>query len=258
MEQNEARLIISDNKTDLFEVKYKNGESKVMRLFVSTFGNICEFKKRSRTRGYAIDTYDIVSITPTTRHRISPYSMFIRNCTKAAKLLSESGLNPVLCHDMTELSKFTPLQYEKVNELYNAIDESYTFNGEEFKIEHKKAINNFLKFMNELGINWDYGHWVQLSCPKQVMAIPYGDGGYDKETKIEEVRRNIETVRSLPYDEKSVLYTSWRGSYAYSVTVWKTRTGAVKGNYSAEYKNCGNGHYFILLSPTHALFYEND
>ena len=28
--------------------------------------------------------------------------------------------------------------------------------------------------------------------------------------------------------------------------------------YSEEYKNCGNGHYYLALDETHALFYEDD
>lgn len=27
---------------------------------------------------------------------------------------------------------------------------------------------------------------------------------------------------------------------------------------SREYRGCGNGHYYLLLSPTHAVFYEDD
>lgn len=27
---------------------------------------------------------------------------------------------------------------------------------------------------------------------------------------------------------------------------------------SREYKNCGNGHYYLLISPTHAIYYEKD
>lgn len=31
-----------------------------------------------------------------------------------------------------------------------------------------------------------------------------------------------------------------------------------KGWYSEEYRNCGNGHYYLMLDATHALFYEDD
>lgn len=31
-----------------------------------------------------------------------------------------------------------------------------------------------------------------------------------------------------------------------------------KAWYSEEYKNCGNGHYYLALDATHALFYEDD
>jgi hypothetical protein len=28
--------------------------------------------------------------------------------------------------------------------------------------------------------------------------------------------------------------------------------------YSEEYKNCGNGHYYLALNGTHAIFWEDD
>ena len=31
-----------------------------------------------------------------------------------------------------------------------------------------------------------------------------------------------------------------------------------RGWYSEEYKGCGNGHYYIALNGTHALFMEDD
>ena len=31
-----------------------------------------------------------------------------------------------------------------------------------------------------------------------------------------------------------------------------------KATYSEEYKGCGNGHYYLALNGTHALFYQDD
>lgn len=31
-----------------------------------------------------------------------------------------------------------------------------------------------------------------------------------------------------------------------------------KGWYSEEYRNCGNGHYYLMLDKDYAVFYEDD
>jgi hypothetical protein len=31
-----------------------------------------------------------------------------------------------------------------------------------------------------------------------------------------------------------------------------------KAFYSEEFKDCGNGHYYLAIDNTHALFYEDD
>lgn len=33
---------------------------------------------------------------------------------------------------------------------------------------------------------------------------------------------------------------------------------ARQASYAEEFRNCGNGHYYLALDSTHALFYEDD
>jgi hypothetical protein len=49
-----------------------------------------------------------------------------------------------------------------------------------------------------------------------------------------------------------------RTSYDVSFEYKETEEGYKLGWYSEEYRNCGNGHYYLALDATHAVYYEKD
>ena len=49
----------------------------------------------------------------------------------------------------------------------------------------------------------------------------------------------------------------WRKGYDNSIRL-STYKGQRVAHYSEEYKNCGNGHYYIALDAHHAIFCEDD
>ena len=71
------------------------------------------------------------------------------------------------------------------------------------------------------------------------------------------VANHLEQAQQSTADYDDGFGVRWYGSYDYSVSVSK-KDGVLRGWYSAEYKGCGNGHYFLLLDATHAIFYEDD
>ena len=51
----------------------------------------------------------------------------------------------------------------------------------------------------------------------------------------------------------------WTSGYDVTYTIGKKEEGMDRGAWlSLEYRNCGNGHYGLLLDATHAIFYEDD
>lgn len=44
----------------------------------------------------------------------------------------------------------------------------------------------------------------------------------------------------------------------YTIEVQPLLDGSVKAYFSSEYAGCGNGDYYLLISPTKAIFYESD
>jgi hypothetical protein len=58
-------------------------------------------------------------------------------------------------------------------------------------------------------------------------------------------------------NKKDWSYT-WRHNYDNSVSVKLGEDGKYRGWFSQEFKDTGNGHYWLLISPTQAIFAEND
>jgi hypothetical protein len=58
--------------------------------------------------------------------------------------------------------------------------------------------------------------------------------------------------------EKRDFNEFWRGRYDYSASGKTSEDSGYRMWFSAEYKNCGNGHYYLLLDDNHAIFAEDD
>jgi hypothetical protein len=59
-------------------------------------------------------------------------------------------------------------------------------------------------------------------------------------------------------DQKKDYRYSWDCGYDCSVSTSTGTDGIYRGWFSQEYRDTGNGHYWILISPTQAIFAEND
>ena len=65
-------------------------------------------------------------------------------------------------------------------------------------------------------------------------------------TSIDEVKNNKEDIRF-----------AWRNVYDNTLEIIGMND-IYRGYYSEEYRNCGNGHYYLLFDATHAIYYEDD
>ena len=85
---------------------------------------------------------------------------------------------------------------------------------------------------------------------KSIKAVNY-DKYYDYETM----------VRKAITDKLNYNTPTWYKGYDNSVGIkYEEKDGIslLRGWYSEEYKNCGNGHYYLLIDAKHAIFCEND
>lgn len=228
-----------------FKVTDKQGNTSIRRLFVCD-NSIAEYKKNSKKCGHRLygDWIDWNQVVPVMG--LSGYDMFHRNTTKAAQLLANSGMWPVMQRQMAALASLDIASYNELMEIYNQWHRSF-----EDDLQNKFR-DYFTSRMLEPA---DIYHFKQLSNKGQIITVPYDS--YFKQVYIEDLNGIIAKAKSddEPINTKSF---SWRGSYDYSIEIRKDKDGVLKGWYSAEYKNCGNGHYYLLLDASHAIYYEDD
>lgn len=260
MKEQDIAAIIRDNKfkTKEFVLTYTNGTTEKKRMFVTSYGEVCEFKKGSRKYGFHFNGAGMVDkFEPAEKKSSSPYTMFIRNTTNVATMLSRSGLWPDMCKQMKGYSEMTEPQFNEAVKLYDACDNVFgKYHGDEYFAKSDETRKAFDDYFSDLGIEADYYHFMQLTAQRQVVSIPYTDGS-SKEHATEQVLQIIEKAKSGKHEE-TIPSFYWYGKYDYHVSVEKGKDGFTRGWFSAEYHRCGNGHYYLLLDATHALFYEDD
>lgn len=257
---------IREAKTKEFTVILMDGSKQKMRLFVGMTGEPCYFKKGSTTTGYRMDIDLIKTIIPKQLKPSDEYRMFHRNVTKAASLLKESGFWPKIQRRMADMATLTEDDYEEVCRLYESWDRVYNdcrdMEYKELWAEKEQRKDNFNKFFTDRGLEpADLYHFRQLRKKGQIISVPYSNGYNDKELMLQEADRMLQLVKDgepSTKEKRNSKSMRWYGNYDYSVEFLKNEEGKLQGWYSAEYKGCGNGHYYLLLDTSHAIFYEDD
>lgn len=244
--------IIQDNWEackNRFRVTFTNGTTEIKRLFTNS-GMVCEYGKGRRTYGHYAYIDNWQSLEPVKAAPKYSYTMFHRNTTKAAALLAASGLWPDMQKRMEVMSKMTEAEYNALLDIYEKCWD-YTSMSEEQRNTMRQAFDSFF---TSRGVSGDFYHFKQLSEKSQIISIPFGkDGNYERRM----VANHLEQAQQSAADYDDGFGVRWYGSYDYSVSVSK-KDGVLRGWYSAEYKGCGNGHYYLLLDATHAIYGEDD
>ena len=241
-----------------FQVTMQDGTKKVLRLFENS-GRVCEYNKGARRYGHYADITGWVKVEPAMPKERDKFRQFHKNAEKAARLLQASGFWPEICKRMEVQAAMTEQDYNRLMELYNEYWAIYDIKGisyDEQRERQKVVMQKFDAYYEERGAKSDFNHFRQLSDTKQVVSVPYTAGGYDKARQVANAREIIEQVKAGEPDKHKSFY--WYGSYDYSIEVRKNEDGTIIGWYSAEYKGCGNGHYYLLLDAEHAIYYEDD
>lgn len=85
--------------------------------------------------------------------------------------------------------------------------------------------------------------------PHKVKTLSVRSCGF-AESVISELKTAIENKREY--------YATHRGNYDYSIRVEPHSNDLVKAFLSAEFKDCANGHYYLLLNENNSIHYEDD
>ncbi len=161
-----------------------------------------------------------------------------RRLKRAVKLCRESGLWSELAEVWDNLYKYVSLdEKNKIYDLY--------WNDKDKAIEYCKAHYPFMLGKRDDGneyINTEY-IWELSRCELKTMYF-----GFWNASEKENIRKAIAEKRKYVVPR---LHLKYDISFNYNPEL-------AKAWYSEEYRNCGNGHYYLALNHSTAVFCEND
>ena len=230
MTRKEIIAIVKNAGTKEFKVTI-GGESHIRRLFVS--GEfLCEFIKGSRKYGRYLLDNDIAlwdSVVPNIVEDLVVVKNFMN---KVIKYLANSGLWSFIRRD-----------YELI------LSQGDEFLDDLIKSSWTDQRDKLAKFATSVGLDKVSFHCddIVYTARKGIKSVNYEPYSKDRDiTAVDDAIRNRKE-----YSHK------WRKGYDNSVSIGE-HNGVLAGWYSEEYKDCGNGHYYLLIDARHAFFYEND
>lgn len=234
-------------KKNRFTLVYADGRTDTKRLFVSAGGVVCEFKPRSKKYGYPLITHGLKSynLNGEKVSRKTPAQKWSDAWNRVLKRMDSSGFNRN-SGLYNEIVTARAIGYEKMK----LAAESYRFGADHQKlVEMYKALDSRFVHTSDTG-----NEHVKTSMIWLVSVLPTVKKMRLEQYQIELIRNKMQA--GLAYNEDFRLFN--RKVYDNRFSMQKDADGNVLAFYSEEYKNMGNGHYYIALDETHALFVEDD
>lgn len=239
----QAKSLLDAGKSKV-KVKYNDGSTEVVRLFI---GNnscaICRFSRRSSRHGYTMNFNDIVAVSAIQTKKTKEQK-WRDGWNKVIKRLKASGLWEEIIKD---IQIALDMGYETLQAAYKEYwDIPYGVErevGEAAYLEKYPALacanEDGKKYVNTT-IVWNY------SKIAKVKKMCFAKGLYN-ESLLSDIKAKMTSKEKC----------SIHGRYRYDVT-FEYNPEKNHAWYSEEYKDAGNGHYYLALDATHALFAEDD
>ena len=220
---------------------YADGTKVKLRLFKSKDNQICAYAKYRKRYGHALYNMNFVDILPLNACvRKSDEKKWQDSWKKVKAKLEASGLWKEL---VKEIDTTLDIGYEKMQLSYNKY---WEIQDEEQKIVFLKTIDKRLIGINDAGKEYTKSSliWSYAKLPK-VKKMYFGK--YKTPEVLDRIQKAIQEKKEI----------SEYGQASYDVS-FHYNPKSSRANYSEEYRGCGNGHYYIALNASHALFIEDD
>src|SRR5574344_591446 len=279
MESNEFLNAVNANdryncRQHNFIVKFKNSNKPVKKRYFIVFGDneqteplyVCEFRKNSRTRGMAVSNDDITNIESVVAFNGSLKSkeeVFANNCEKVITYLTKSGFWSDILADLIIIKnnvgyanfmhEYEDAEREEENFHKELMEKMENGTSKGMVYENGKAvfdytpsydINALRHLTAKYGLKNTYDEFDSLFSPKAIRTIKYPK--YDKEFA------SVITDAYQKYAKEGKLYrTTYNNGYVITLTYGNANDNTKKAWYSEEFKNCGNGYYYLLLDDKH-------
>lgn len=209
------------------------------RLGMTTTGDIIIMKKGSNRRGYPIKYEDNLTDFVPIVSKKTDAQKWEHQLKRAISILDKSGLWTDL---KGQLSIALYIGYDNMQKA-KEIDEIYLKNvdyAENRKIKDKQLmqIDPRLVLLREL---------IRYAYPLKLKAMRFTANKEENNHKLAQLSQAVKN--------KTPISLSGRTSYDVSCQ-YDPLAGKIW--YSEEFKNCGNGHYYLALDDKTAMFYEDD
>ena len=246
MKYQEIEEIVTSQEVKRYKVTFKDGSTKLLRMWLhdpiaKTIGVLDKGKRRNGKylcEGiHHISWWEKVEHCEEGQKPTDKFARFVKRAKKASRYLAESGMWPDI---KKEIDEFLTMGEEKQRELVNDIlTDSY-------ELYYRQARE---------GGKWEKFYTTQIFCSFALKncfkSIAYNKWERETYTKM---------VEQIVRDRKD-FSRRWTNGYDISLDIQMIETNDgnyYRGWYAEEYRGCGNGHYYLLLDATHAIFYEDD
>lgn len=224
-----------------FKVKRKS-DGKEYRAMRESYENIFVFAPGRSRRGYRMsaeffeEQYEIIPLP-------DPEKAWKRKVNGIVKRLEKSGLWPEILEQFRNLQKMSYADRETIKAIMRELPYDATRTKEEYEAIFGKFIAKYpFLFYGDGSVRSDYLYGLSDGKTKSMYFGPY-------RTKYAKERIGLALREKLKWTETA--RTSYDVSFEYDPE-------ESKAWYSEEYKNCGNGHYYLALDESCALFCEDD
>lgn len=217
---------------------FKNGNKAALRLFISTGDLVCYKRKGSRRRGYYLGELDLIDVQPITKKK-SIDKRWQDAWKKVKARLVASGLWVDI---VAEIDIALSAGYDRMKQAYEDYWKDFHSDTDGFAKKYPEMV-----YKNDEGIICINTHlvWNISSIPK-VKKMRFHKGSMNNSV-LQAIQKAMDEKREFTAD----------GRTAYDVD-FSYRPDKNKAFYSEQFKGMGNGHYYIALDSTHALFMEDD
>lgn len=235
----EIKSIVTNNFAKPYRVKLIGGGSKIVRLWQTNDGRIAIIGKGRKKWGHELSSWsdryeDWATLRLVEHDEIDYYKRFVKRATDALKMLTESGLWSDIKQSIEHFFALTETeQRELVNDIMT--DSYELFYNEVYKENGKYSW---------VSVYQVFEAFVRKTCWKSIAWRKW-----ERERMSAEV---AECIKNGTY-----FHRRWENGYDNTVEI-ANRDGEKLAWYSEEYRNCGNGHYYLMFDATHAIFYEDD
>lgn len=215
---------------------YKDGSKEKTRFTRGSAGTLMTLRKRAKHYGYFFSFDRLERIQTIIIDDIGVDDKWLDSWRKVAIRLEKSGLWADILNDVKIGLNVGLTTIKKARDVYDVYSNDYEQRrNDAIEVDSRLAKAKDLSF-----ILW------HMSNPAKVKKMYFGK--YENESRLQAIKDAFES----PYAK----FSCW-GKSGYDVH-FEYNPEEKKAWYSEEYKGCGNGHYYIALNATHALFMEDD